>query len=203
MSVRRLSRAFSIAGYPGGWQFNTVMTDDERGLISLRINVFDCNWQSKMLFFWLIDLHSSTVISVFDCGSISLINSIFNFNWQSKTLFFRLFWSAFIDCHKRIWLPAIGVSGSRKLPWQIRNAYQKSLETAFSIATGLLIHVHRLSWAFSIAGYRGRWQAKSAMTDDKPGSKHLRNSVLDCNWQSKMQFLRFIDLSSSTVTSTF
>ena len=31
ISVRRLSRAFSIAGYMGRWQFNTVMTDDEHG----------------------------------------------------------------------------------------------------------------------------------------------------------------------------
>ena len=40
------------------------------------------------------------------------------------------------------------------------------------------------------------------MTDDETGSKRHRNSVFDCNWQSKMQFLRLIDLSSSTVTST-
>ena len=51
ISVRRLSHLFSIAGYLGSWQFNTVMTGDECGSISLRISVFDCNWQSKLLFF--------------------------------------------------------------------------------------------------------------------------------------------------------
>ena len=34
-----------------------------------------------------------------------------------------------------------------------------------------VIRVHRLSQGFKIAGYRGRRQAKSAVTDDEPGSK--------------------------------
>ena len=33
------------------------------------------------------------------------------------------------------------------------------------------IRVHRLSQAFTIAGYRGRWQGNFALTDDEPGSK--------------------------------
>ena len=78
---------------------------------------------------------------------------------------------------------------------------QEALETAFSISTGnqkccfsdVFIRVHRLSQAFTIAGYWGRWQAKSAVTDDEPGLKRPRNSVFDCNWQSKMQFLRCIE----------
>ena len=130
ISVRRLSRAFSIAGYRGRRQAKSAVTDDEAG-----------SKPGPFLTF---------------CVSKILRNSVSIATGNRKLCFF----------------------------------------------SDLLIHVHRLLWAFSIAGYRGGWQAKSAVTDDEPGTKRLRNSVFDCNWQSKMQFLRLIDTSSSTIRST-
>ena len=67
------------------WQFNIVMTSDERESISLRISVLlQVAIENAVFFlfvFLLIDLRPSTVIDVFHCRSISLRNSIFNFNW--------------------------------------------------------------------------------------------------------------------------
>ena len=48
------------------------MSGDKRGPISLRNSVFDCNWQSKMLLFLLIDLRSSTVIGVLIADKLAL-----------------------------------------------------------------------------------------------------------------------------------
>ena len=149
-----------------------------------------------MLFFGLIDLHSSTVISFFYCGSISLRNSIFNFNWQAKTLFFRFFFFFFFFFDPR---------SSTVTSVMIADNRGRRQSKTVVIDHERISKIHRNSvfdcnWKsktlfFRLIGPRsstvmnvfdcwlsGKWQAKSAVTDDEPGSKRLRN------WQSKMQF---------------